>query len=330
MVLTASDQSDVVLSLFAGLMEDSPWDAFLQKLLVRSGAQRIVLRAGGQVYGAAARGTAAVSADRDALAALDPVRLRPGRVYALEELLDFDDPARRERQAGLLTAARIGDARLIRVDAGEDRSVRIALLHERTSLGAADSALLTSLAPAVAVAVSLMAALEGRNARLEMAEEALGHMGVGQALLDRHGQILAADAVWQRDAPMGAALAEACAAVAGGAGGAALRAGEAGERAVLLRRRGKSATVVAALRRERGGDVVAAGRVIGAELGLTPREAALAALLAQGRGLVEAGRLLRLTDETARNYSKRIYAKTGAKGQADLVRLVLQGLAVLA
>jgi DNA-binding CsgD family transcriptional regulator len=35
-----------------------------------------------------------------------------------------------------------------------------------------------------------------------------------------------------------------------------------------------------------------------------------------GETIVEAGRRLRLTSETARNYSKRIYAKTGAAGQA--------------
>ncbi|PHX98275.1 MAG: chemotaxis protein CheY, partial [Rhodospirillaceae bacterium] len=30
-----------------------------------------------------------------------------------------------------------------------------------------------------------------------------------------------------------------------------------------------------------------------------------------------------LTVETARNYSKKIYAKTGARGHAELVRIIL-------
>lgn len=46
--------------------------------------------------------------------------------------------------------------------------------------------------------------------------------------------------------------------------------------------------------------------------------------------IVEAGARLRLTPETGRNYSKRIYAKIGAKGQADLVRRVLTGLSPFA
>ena len=60
--------------------------------------------------------------------------------------------------------------------------------------------------------------------------------------------------------------------------------------------------------------------------GLSDREAALAEKLSRGETIIEAGRALRLTDETARNYSKRIYAKTGTRGQGDLVREVLGGL----
>jgi DNA-binding NarL/FixJ family response regulator len=64
--------------------------------------------------------------------------------------------------------------------------------------------------------------------------------------------------------------------------------------------------------------------------GLSAREAALAQAISCGEPLVEAGLELGLTVETARNYSKRIYGKTGAAGQADLVRMVLTGLAPLA
>ena len=42
--------------------------------------------------------------------------------------------------------------------------------------------------------------------------------------------------------------------------------------------------------------------------------------LARGRSIAEAGAALGLTIETARNYSKRIYAKLGLRGQAELVR----------
>ena len=44
--------------------------------------------------------------------------------------------------------------------------------------------------------------------------------------------------------------------------------------------------------------------------------------MAQGRSIAEAAQDLGLTVETARNYSKKIYSKTGAGGQADLVRII--------
>jgi DNA-binding CsgD family transcriptional regulator len=56
---------------------------------------------------------------------------------------------------------------------------------------------------------------------------------------------------------------------------------------------------------------------------LTPAEARLAALLAEGKHLDAAAALLGITLHTARTHLKRIFSKTAAQSQADLVRLVL-------
>lgn len=56
--------------------------------------------------------------------------------------------------------------------------------------------------------------------------------------------------------------------------------------------------------------------------GLLPSEARLAWAMAQGMSISEAADELGITIETARNYSKKIYAKTGARGQAELVRII--------
>lgn len=64
--------------------------------------------------------------------------------------------------------------------------------------------------------------------------------------------------------------------------------------------------------------------------GLTPSEARLAWSIAQGLSIAEAAEQNGLTIETARNYSKKIYAKTGARGQVDLVRNILTGVLALA
>ena len=53
--------------------------------------------------------------------------------------------------------------------------------------------------------------------------------------------------------------------------------------------------------------------------GLLPSEARFALALARGLSIAEAAESLGLTLETARNYSKKVYAKMGARGQADLI-----------
>jgi DNA-binding NarL/FixJ family response regulator len=55
---------------------------------------------------------------------------------------------------------------------------------------------------------------------------------------------------------------------------------------------------------------------------LLPSEARLALALSRGMNITEAAEDLGLTEQTARTYSKNIYAKMGARGQADLVRFI--------
>ena len=60
--------------------------------------------------------------------------------------------------------------------------------------------------------------------------------------------------------------------------------------------------------------------------GLTPVETQLACTLARGRTLQEAAEALRIKDETARSYLKRIFGKTGVNRQSDLIRMILISL----
>jgi len=64
--------------------------------------------------------------------------------------------------------------------------------------------------------------------------------------------------------------------------------------------------------------------------GLSATEARLALRLAEGRTLAEAAGEIPITIESARTYSKRIFAKTGTARQADLVRVLLKSVATLA
>lgn len=70
-------------------------------------------------------------------------------------------------------------------------------------------------------------------------------------------------------------------------------------------------------------------RALTAELhGLTPTEADLAAAIAEGRTLAEFAAARGSTEATARTHLKRILDKTQTRRQADLVRLLLTGVAL--
>jgi DNA-binding CsgD family transcriptional regulator len=58
--------------------------------------------------------------------------------------------------------------------------------------------------------------------------------------------------------------------------------------------------------------------------GLSPRQAALTGLLAQGATLADAAAALGIGFETARWHLRTTFDKTGTRRQVDLVRLVLQ------
>lgn len=63
--------------------------------------------------------------------------------------------------------------------------------------------------------------------------------------------------------------------------------------------------------------------------GLTISEASLAILLADGLTLAESAERLNINENSARTVSKKIFAKTGTKRQAELVRLILNSTALL-
>lgn len=69
--------------------------------------------------------------------------------------------------------------------------------------------------------------------------------------------------------------------------------------------------------------------VVALLFGLTPSEAALATLLAQGADLDEAAEQLEIRRNTARSHLQSIFAKTGANRQSELVRTILSSVATL-
>lgn len=64
--------------------------------------------------------------------------------------------------------------------------------------------------------------------------------------------------------------------------------------------------------------------------GLTQSEARLALALCRGKSMADTASTLGITAETARGYSKIIYAKTGTRGMADLVRVIMGSVLTIA
>jgi DNA-binding CsgD family transcriptional regulator len=360
MALGTNDERDLLLPLFTGVDEEPLWDTFLHRLLARTRAQRLhlFLRPGGMSgvppikRTIRAHGYAPTDRPFDletfSEAGLLPyASLRAHRVYSLEETTLPESPEAVRLQRGVLDAASVAHARFIRIVAKGDHNAWLVLLHDRLDFGAGDSALLSAIAPHVALALALLMELRGLRLRATIAEDALARLGVGQAIFDPAGQVMIADAIAQEELDLqstGRPQIRAGAAQALNAACRELSTAPLESRRtvrfddrlgkdILLRRAplgegnplssGYSVGLVRQARRE---NPKSAAPVVAATLGLSTREAALAEAMSQGASIVEAGAALQLTAETARNYSKRIYAKTGASGQADLIRMMLTGL----
>lgn len=359
MSLASSDPSHLILPLFEGLFETPIWGRFLNGLHRRTGAQRVCLLVGDTDSATApillrhvARDSDAVQDgdDRRALEALSLSSLRPNRIYALEELLDLDDTARRQAQDAALATASVGDGRFMRVTARSGATMLIALLHARRVFEAADSAMLTALAPAIAVVLDLRDTVARLQMRTAAAEDGLALLGIGQAVLDARGSLIVSDsqaailapALFGTDAqrrPADEALRQASGALAGARPSERrlVPVDATGARYALLRPmpRGPGSdmdrgSAIAAVRVERVSDDELAVRALQAGTDLSEKEAALAIAISRGQSVADAAHALNLTLETARNYTKRIYSKLALTGQADLVRYVLSGLAPLA
>lgn len=324
MPLTRTDENELLTALHEGALAPQPWASFASRLRARAGADvcRLLLR--GQEGNDWSDGQRAVrpGANQDANAPLWS-ELRPDRVYAAQEL-------------GLEKAF----GRYLKVHAGEV-ALGIALERHAVDFTARDAALLAALAPHASIALRVFATLHHAVDRARAASHAATMAGLGWILLDQRGRIIATDVFASRLLAAGKSMhraADGRLRCSDGAADAALNRSLAGsdDEAVWLSSdpprqmlpvhlNGRTMLVI-----QPNDD---AGMRDPARLtalyGLSAKEAALTFALCDGATLSEAGATLGLTLETVRNYSKRIYAKTGARGQGDLVRLVLGGVAGL-
>lgn len=369
MSLTSIDETDLLLPLYQGVHEERRFQTFLDRLRRRTGAEYVGLSirkesspiSDATVYfsGMDLQGRAR-ELGIEQLYMLEGVHqssLRPFRVYSASEFTDHD-PEYLDRRA--LSVARLGiaDERVVRVSEESGISAWLVLARSGTC-SAADSALLSNLAPYVAAALKSLSLIEKQRVSAALSADGLDRLGAGWILFDRDARILDIETgsakrlaeslgsrprIGERLRHIGRAAERALSDAAGRLAGDP----EAMPATVVLSESPRFDALLVSARYRPGAsrDVPIPAMIaylrfatdtsphraqgLAGLYGLPQREAELAIALSDGQSIAEAAQAMGLTLETARNYSKRLYAKLGVRGQAELVRLVWRSSAVLA
>ncbi len=362
-------QRDLILSLIEGVHESPPWSGFLRQLVAGTQASRAYLvirlanapadQESATVLTAAPRLATDPRLDVRRIASLGLQLfdgIRPERAYSLDELLDYDRPAQLAIQRAALDEIGVRYGRVLRASATGAADAWVLLVRSREEFSAAAGATLSAVAPHLAAGLRILAVLIEQRLQVALAQSALRRLGVGQLAFDASGRVLATDTQaeellsfvaepgpgpgrrLQLAPKVSQALEDACASLSSGSTDVSLPLPLDLQRGLWISLRKAELSLrepcvfpaaIGALRVVRREDPASARDTLAAMYGLSMNEASLAHQLSMGESIVEAGRKLRLTPETARNYSKRVYAKTGTSSQADLVRLILTGLAPL-
>ncbi|MCP1470265.1 DNA-binding CsgD family transcriptional regulator [Sphingobium sp. OAS761] len=345
MSLARTDENELLTALHGGVVEDRPWALFLERLRARIEADCCCLWARRNTGGwspielAKSRKSTGMG-NIEALAAFDT--MRPSRIYRQAEMVGEGSPDIRED----------GDGRHMMIGHGQGREVILSAYIAQDEFQAGDAALLLNLAPHMHVAFRIYDALLRQRLKSTMLDHILADMATGWILLDGQGRVLETSMIARTMIEERQALlvgSDGRLHCVGQDAQSALEAAMADSRnlprAAWLDidpplqmvvteptedagRHMPTARYQLLIRKIRE-SVMKDGQYLKELFGLTRSEALLAARIAEGDSIVQAADALSLTPETARNYSKRIYAKTGTRGQADLVRLLLGGVSVL-
>ena len=353
---------DLLQALHQGMFETPLWQGFLDRLRARAGARfvSLVFRPAGQDAVVDLHAGPTIPADVRSLIAANPRRdplpyatMREGRVYSLEELLDPGNPDQAAFMRDRMQPLGLTALRCLRVTEPGGIDVWLSCAGDK-ALGSSAGALLLALAPHLRIALRSFAALERERFRSSVTGEAFNRLKIGWLTLDAQCRIVESTDNMEQMFQWGVLLRR-------GRYDRLVPAAPAIDRQLtaLVKRYAEQRDArpqAFNLSRDPWVDMLVTpvfGQVFGETIsghgaaaaivyvsgdrrsqadrcdqlvdlfGLLPSEARLAWLLAQATSIAEAAEALGITIETARNYSKKIYAKTGAKGHADLVRIVL-------
>lgn len=296
---------------------------------------------------------------RERLYLQDPLpydRLEPGRPYDIDDLLDGDDPRHRAYRRDLLAPSNMNYLRIKRCEEPRGASAWLIASKRERCFDAEDERLFKQLAPYLRAALTARVANERERIERYVAGEAMRRMNFGWLTLDAVGVVIDADPSAEailadpaghlmrdrggklraREDDVGHAISE----LLGSSGKPPRR-----PRAVILCREPwldmlllpvqiqsdearPTPSVVAYIHADRWTSEDHYEH-LHSLFDLTPREASLALALSRGKSIREAAEEMRLTIGAARTYTKRIYSKTGARGQSDLIRYIHRSVMVL-
>ena len=342
-------ETELLVPLHDGMFEQPMWHTFLTRLRQVAGADFAAILLHPSLGAETVRLASAGGGWEQRLHPLiahvgrGEAILREGRVYGRSE---FD--------AELASA--VPELQIVRISEASGLDAALILAGDN-ALGADIASLLSALVPHMKAALRVLASVERERARSEMSAEVFSRINFGWISLDAKCGIVDCDPQAERMLQQSGALRRGhynrltpAAPVIDRQLTALVREfatnPRARPRAINLSHDpwidilvaplrldalagGKDAIAVVYIRGDRSSSADRAEQLVDL-FDLTPSEARLAWSMAQGLSIAEAAEEHGLTIETARNYSKKIYAKTGARGQVDLVRHVLTGVLALA
>lgn len=367
-MLSLQDEGDLVGALYDGIFEQPLWSSFLERLRqrVKASYASIIFRPPGapvnspiELFAGRRSPPELQQLYRTEIYKRNPMpyfEQRDGRVYDLLELLDLDLPLHRAFYDDLLVPSEMNRMKIVRVTEPEGVSAWLTIARPKPDFTAADGALLGAVGAHLRRALRSYVAIEREQIRAKVTADVIQRLKFGWISLDAECRVIEtsphADDLLRHlpDVKKGRTgrltitkpsldreLSEIVRSHAAGLGGR--------PRALHISRdpwidmlivpsvseetpTGRAPVAIVYLQ---GDNWSAADRheQIAELFGLPPSEARLALALSRGLTIAEAAAELGLTVETARNYSKKIYAKIGARGQADLIRFILTSVLAL-
>ena len=279
-----------------------------------------------------------------------------GRPYSLAEIMHFDRGANQSFYDELIQIQGITAIRDMRVQEASGVDAWLTIARKGADYGPEVGCLMSSIAPVLRGVLRFYVAHEEERYAARMTADAVGRLQFGWFALDQAGMIVDADAYGERVLGHSGVLSRSASGRLTVADNACEREifqalatmvkGESSRPRAIPLRKDPWLDMLLVPARDRTLSMRAAPSAIAYVHGdnwrltdrcaqltdmfaLSQNEARLTLEICRGKTIAEASAAIGLAVETGRSYSKAVYAKTGARGLPDLVRIVMGSVLAL-